>query len=720
MRGKYTEMVVYAVLLVAGSFFMLLNSPKASAAINPQINFQGKLTNPDGTNVTDGTYSITFNIYSVASGGSSLWTETQTSVSVSSGIFQVALGSVNATLATAVDFSTSPLYLGVKVGSDPEMTPRIQFTAAPYAFNANELNGLSSNNFVQFANGIQADASTNSSIAINKTAASGNILQLQKNGSNVFSITNSGTIQVASATYQTNLFTIQNGVSSLPIIPGSYLPSLTVAVQETTGSRPLFFGYVNGAAWDAYMDAGACGAFTQMCLAFGSGASGYTALENVGTTLNIGGGDDGNFTNLAFKNSGTANFSGGTVTANGLTVNSGTLGQLSINSGASVPAADQVVIDNSGSSGVTTAGVDGLNVHYKGGAAAVEAAGMRVDYTPGTTSGGIWSGMRIVENTAPAAGVTSYGLKLEGGGTSPGTDVAIEVASGWDIGIDIQSGGMQLAASAATATVPAAGNLKIYAKDIAGRIIPKWIGPAGVDTPFQANLGFNRVAWTNPSGGTSLTTAIVAMGSAFTDAGTLNNPTPTATNLLTSTRSTTFSTTTTAGTLASHRQKTLQVWRGNQAGYGGFFYTIRFGTDTLATGNRAFVGLSDSIAAPTNVDPTTSATIGKIGVAINDSTGNWKFVTNTKGTAPTSTDLGTAIPVNTTDLYELVLFSAPNGTTIGYRVTDLSTGGQISGSVATNLPANNDFMAPQFWITNNTTAGLAVLDFNGWYLESDN
>ena len=54
----------------------------AKAAINPQINFQGKLTNTDGTNVTNGTYSIVFSMYSVASAGSPIWTETQGSVSL--------------------------------------------------------------------------------------------------------------------------------------------------------------------------------------------------------------------------------------------------------------------------------------------------------------------------------------------------------------------------------------------------------------------------------------------------------------------------------------------------------------------------------------------------------------------------------------------------------------------------------------------------------------
>lgn len=388
---------------------------------------------------------------------------------------------------------------------------------------------------------------------------------------------------------------------------------------------------------------------------------------------------------------------------------------------ATSPTVDQLNIDNTAGTGVTTAGVNGLSLNYKGGAAAVEASGIRVDFAPGTTSGGTWSGLRIAANaTGPVTGVTEYGIKLEGP-TSPGAgqETAAYVGTGWDIGVDVQSGGIQLAAQSDPAA-PAAGNLRIYAKDIAGRVMPKWIGPAGVDTSFQANLGFNRVSMIMPAGGTTLTTFVGGFGSTFTNTGTAANPALASTNQLTSVRRATFSTGTTAGTVASHRQSVLQVWRGNAAGLGGFFYTIRFGTSAVQTGNRAFVGMADSIAAPTNVDPTTNTTPGKIGVAINASTGNWNLVNNVSGTAPTVTPLGANFPVSTSTLYELVLYSPPNGSFIGYRVTNISTGNSTSGSLTTNIPASTTFMSPQFWITNNATAAASVLDFSGWYLESDN
>ena len=65
-RRVLVALAPVAVLMLAWFIFTL---PKgADAAINQQINFQGKLTNPDGTNVTDGNYSLRFRIYTGASG----------------------------------------------------------------------------------------------------------------------------------------------------------------------------------------------------------------------------------------------------------------------------------------------------------------------------------------------------------------------------------------------------------------------------------------------------------------------------------------------------------------------------------------------------------------------------------------------------------------------------------------------------------------------------
>ena len=132
-------------LFLSSVFCLLFSSvPTATAAIPKYINFQGKLTDDIGNPVADGSYSITFRLYSAQTGGTALWTETQ-SVTVSGGVFNVALGTETAlTLA----FNTQ-YWLSVQVGSDTEMTPRQRITAAGYALNADNLDTYTSGQFLR-------------------------------------------------------------------------------------------------------------------------------------------------------------------------------------------------------------------------------------------------------------------------------------------------------------------------------------------------------------------------------------------------------------------------------------------------------------------------------------------------------------------------------------------------------------------------------------------
>lgn len=120
-----------------------------------------------------------------------------------------------------------------------------------------------------------------------------------------------GRLHVENSTHTANALLVNNGTTGAPpTIPNSYVPTLTVNVSNTTGSRPLFFGYTNAGAWQAYVNVGACGAFTTMCLNFGNAANDYTALKGNSTELQIAGdgtnsSNDGDFTNVIFGNTGT-------------------------------------------------------------------------------------------------------------------------------------------------------------------------------------------------------------------------------------------------------------------------------------------------------------------------------------------------------------------------------------------------------------------------------
>lgn len=76
--------VVGAGILALIALIPLFALQEAKASVPPAIAFQGNLTDPGGVPV-NGTVSMAFTIYNAPTGGTSLWTETQPSVSVSGG-----------------------------------------------------------------------------------------------------------------------------------------------------------------------------------------------------------------------------------------------------------------------------------------------------------------------------------------------------------------------------------------------------------------------------------------------------------------------------------------------------------------------------------------------------------------------------------------------------------------------------------------------------------
>ena len=120
------------IALIVFTGYTVINFQKnvfAATGINQTVNFQGKVVNSDGTNVADGKYTFVFKLYDADPGGTNLWTETQSNVQVTAGIFRVSLGSVQS--LSGIDFNSDNLYLGINSNSDGEMTPRIRLASVP-------------------------------------------------------------------------------------------------------------------------------------------------------------------------------------------------------------------------------------------------------------------------------------------------------------------------------------------------------------------------------------------------------------------------------------------------------------------------------------------------------------------------------------------------------------------------------------------------------------
>ena len=186
------------------------------------LSYQGILADTAGTPIPDGSYNFTFRLYTVASGGSSIWSETK-SVQVKQGLFSTILGSLTP-IPDSVRFDRQ-YWLGVQVASDPELTPRIQLTSVGSSFSAQQ---------ADLAQTVPDNSLTGGKIGSGQVVKSINGLHdnVTMRGANGASVTTNGdTVTItASGGGGGGIGTIQNTNNTLDIInPGG--PTATVNVK---------------------------------------------------------------------------------------------------------------------------------------------------------------------------------------------------------------------------------------------------------------------------------------------------------------------------------------------------------------------------------------------------------------------------------------------------------------------------------------------------------
>jgi len=109
----------------------------ASSAFGAAMGVQGALRSNGGQPVADGKYAVMFRLYASDTDPKEIWKELHESVTVSSGVFALHLGAVDAQSPLPADaFAKNPgLWLGMSVLPDGEL-PRVPLTWSPYAFAA--------------------------------------------------------------------------------------------------------------------------------------------------------------------------------------------------------------------------------------------------------------------------------------------------------------------------------------------------------------------------------------------------------------------------------------------------------------------------------------------------------------------------------------------------------------------------------------------------------
>lgn len=269
---------------------------------------------------------------------------------------------------------------------------------------------------------------------------------------------------------------------------------------------------------------------------------------------------------------------------------------------------------------------------------------------------------------------------------------------------------------------PATGRVGIFGRSVAGRMMPAFIGPSGLDSILQPHFGRNAICKWEPAGNSTTITATRA--AALTATGTATAANVATTNRHTYMKRVEYLVTTAATTAVAGFRSTAPQYSigGPSAGLGGFHFICRWGpaTGVSTTTNRAFVGLVNSTTAPTDVQP--SSVIFMIGMGWDAADTNIQMMHNAGGTA-TKIDLGASFPVPTADrtkVYELAMF-APPGTTqsVTYLVTDLVSGATATGTITTNIPTTTTLMAPKGWMSVGGTSSVIGIALMGLYIETD-
>ena len=105
----------------------------------------GKLTDSSG-NALSGTYDMSFRIYDAYTGGNTLWSVVDQSITTdSNGVYSTILNAIN------LSFSEQ-YYLGITVESDDELSPRTNLTSSGYTFRANVTDYLDATKSYEISN----------------------------------------------------------------------------------------------------------------------------------------------------------------------------------------------------------------------------------------------------------------------------------------------------------------------------------------------------------------------------------------------------------------------------------------------------------------------------------------------------------------------------------------------------------------------------------------
>lgn len=122
-RLTYTQRNAAIAMLIATC------TTAALADVPRQFNFQGRIAG-GGTGQVD----LVVTLWDASTGGTALYTETHNNVTMIEGVFSIRVGSIGGGVPTSA--AIPPVFIGLAVNGNPELTPRTRLVSVPFAYRA--------------------------------------------------------------------------------------------------------------------------------------------------------------------------------------------------------------------------------------------------------------------------------------------------------------------------------------------------------------------------------------------------------------------------------------------------------------------------------------------------------------------------------------------------------------------------------------------------------